>query len=184
MSSKERVRYVDVGARIGRKLEREEAKDKDEQNFADLHMRRVELRGKGDEELARANAMVQESMEMRMMDTVPYLPGQWTLQLHERIMHRLEESGIYLDAAESTYQQAGAKDKLSSVQQVRETLAALAVKNEKLKEWHERLEEAEQEVQEAARLGMPWGAENFVRARERMEETKRHLKVAGEDGLD
>eukprot|EP00960_Hanusia_phi_P048533 759001-Hanusia_phi.AAC.7 len=185
MSSKERVRHVDVGARIGRKLEgRDEDKNKIEQNFADLHMRRVELRNKGDEELRHAGALEQESIEISLLDTVPCLPGQWTLQLHDKVMQKLEESRTSLDAAEAIYKQAGAKDKLASTEVLRDRLGSLKLKTVKLREWSECLAEAELEVQDAARLGLPWGEKHFVCAREKLEEAKRRLKEAGEDGPD
>jgi hypothetical protein len=185
-----RTRNLDVGLRIGRKTQHMGGAgtqglvhDK-AANAMEEQMRRIENRQAADAQLAAARNALEQTVWERGLASIPYLPGRWTEQVHEKVMSRLREFKEALDSAERLYASAEAKDKVPEVNGLRELLAEAQLHADNTKKAWVVLADAEVRLQEAARKGWPHGREEFESAERLVGDARNYLLEIGEAGTD
>ena len=108
----ERTRYVDAGRRIGH-IKIKEA-DPAKPFIFEEQERRLKARADGDQHLDQSGKFLADASHAASLDEIPFVPGCWTLALHNTVLHWLDLANENYKDAEAQYVIAGAKDKVSN----------------------------------------------------------------------
>ena len=184
-----RTRNLDVGLRIGRRPAQNGAvgavvEEGKKLNSMEEQMRRIQNRQAADAQMQAARAALEQAEWERGLDSIPYLPGRWTEQLHEKVVARVREMKECVDKAAQLYASAEAKDKLPEVEEMRAAAQAAQANAAQTKQAWAELKAGEEALQAAAGRGWPHGQEEFEQAHARVESARECLLAIGEAGAD
>jgi hypothetical protein len=105
----ERTRHVDVGSRIGQVKPK---KLTPQFTFEEQELR-FKARSDGEYRIEQANHFIVEACTETSYDAIPFLPGCWTLDLHNKVLQLLDLANDNCKEAERQFTIAGAKDKVN-----------------------------------------------------------------------
>lgn len=147
-------------------------------------MRRLQLRKDGNAEMAKALGMVDDALAIEDLDRTPCLPGEWTAELHSRVMKVLDKAEAHWDTGKKHYEDGFAEEINGKCVDVRAAIDAARDRTVHIKEAELHLQHAEEAMQSAVHLGWPWGKEKFEEAEALLSDALSEFDLAGEAGVD
>jgi hypothetical protein len=147
-------------------------------------VRRLQLRKDGNAEMAKALGMVDDALAIEDLDRTPCLPGEWTAELHSRVMKVLDKAEAHWETGKKHYEDGFAEEINGKCVDVRAAIDAARDRTVHIKEAELHLQHAEEAMQSAVHLGWPWGKEKFEKAEALLNDALSEFDLAGEAGVD